>query len=66
MICTIPELIAYISRGFTLQPGDIIATGSPAGTANQHDPPRYLKAGDEVRIEIGGIGTLTNTFTSQE
>lgn len=60
LIFDVPTIIAAISNGITLQPGDVIATGTPAGVGIGFDPPRYLKAGDRVRIEIGGIGVLEN------
>lgn len=56
----IPELIAVISSGITLQSGDIIATGTPAGVGIGFEPPRFLRAGDEVAIEIDPIGVLRN------
>ena len=62
MIFDIPTLIETISRGITLYPGDIIATGTPAGVGMGMKPPRYLKAGDVVRIEIDGIGAIENRF----
>lgn len=62
MIFDIPSLIETISRGITLYPGDIIATGTPAGVGMGMDPPSYLQSGDVVRIEIDGIGVLENTF----
>ena len=62
LIFDIPTLIATISAGLTLQPGDIIATGTPAGVGIGFDPPRFLKSGDVVSITIGGLGTLTNPF----
>jgi 2-keto-4-pentenoate hydratase/2-oxohepta-3-ene-1,7-dioic acid hydratase in catechol pathway len=62
LIFDIPTLIATISAGLTLQPGDVIATGTPAGVGIGFAPPRFLKAGDEVSVEISGIGTLTNRF----
>lgn len=62
LIFTIPTLVATISAGLTLQPGDLIATGTPAGVGLGFSPPRFLKAGDEVTITISGIGTLTNRF----
>jgi 2-keto-4-pentenoate hydratase/2-oxohepta-3-ene-1,7-dioic acid hydratase in catechol pathway len=62
LIFDIPSLIATISAGLTLQPGDVIATGTPAGVGIGFNPPRFLKAGDEVSISISGIGTLTNRF----
>jgi len=61
-IFDIPTLIETCSRGITLYPGDVIATGTPAGVGMGMDPPRYLKAGDVVRIEIDGIGQIENRF----
>jgi 2-keto-4-pentenoate hydratase/2-oxohepta-3-ene-1,7-dioic acid hydratase in catechol pathway len=55
-------LIETISRGITLYPGDIIATGTPAGVGMGLKPPRYLQAGDVVRVEIDGIGHIENKF----
>jgi len=62
MIFDIPTLIETLSRGITLLPGDIIATGTPAGVGMGFSPPRWLRAGDSVRIEIDGIGTIENRF----
>lgn len=59
-IFDIPALIECISAGITLYPGDLIATGTPAGVGIGYKPPKYLKSGDVVRIEIGGIGVLEN------
>jgi 2-keto-4-pentenoate hydratase/2-oxohepta-3-ene-1,7-dioic acid hydratase in catechol pathway len=60
LIFGIPTLIETISRGITLLPGDLIASGTPAGVGMGMKPPQYLKAGDTVRIEIEGIGVLEN------
>ena len=60
LIFGIPTLIETISRGITLYPGDLIATGTPAGVGMGFDPPRWLKHGDRVRVEIEGIGVLEN------
>jgi 2-keto-4-pentenoate hydratase/2-oxohepta-3-ene-1,7-dioic acid hydratase in catechol pathway len=60
LIFDIPALIATISAGITLEPGDIIATGTPVGVGIGFTPPRYLVAGDRVRITVTGIGTLEN------
>jgi 2-keto-4-pentenoate hydratase/2-oxohepta-3-ene-1,7-dioic acid hydratase in catechol pathway len=60
LIFDIPRLIETISAGITLFPGDIIATGTPAGVGIGFDPPKYLKSGDVVTIEIDGIGVLEN------
>ena len=62
LIFSVPEIISVISEGFTLQPGDLIATGTPAGVGIGQDPPRFLKAGDQVRIEISNVGVLENSF----
>ncbi len=60
LIFDIPTIIATISAGLTLRAGDIIATGTPAGVGIGFDPPRYLKKGDVVRVEIDGLGALEN------
>ena len=62
MIFDIPTLIETCSRGITLYPGDVIATGSPAGVGMGFDPPKWLHSGDVVRIEIDGIGAIENRF----
>ena len=62
MIFDIPTLIETISRGITLYPGDIIATGTPAGVGMGMKPPRYLRAGDTVRVEVDGLGVIENKF----
>jgi len=60
MIFDIPTLIARLSAGMTLLPGDVISTGTPAGVGLAMDPPRFLKSGDRVRIEIDTLGSLEN------
>ncbi len=62
LIFDIPTLIETISLGITLEPGDIISTGTPAGVGIGFDPPRFLAPGDVVKIEIQGLGTLQNTI----
>lgn len=62
MIFDIPTLVETVSRGITLYPGDLIATGSPAGVGMGFKPPRYLKSGDVVRVEIEGLGSIENRF----
>lgn len=54
------ELIRYISTWTTLQPGDVISTGTPIGAGVRFTPPRFLKPGDVVEVEVSGIGTLSN------
>ena len=60
LIFNIPTLIETISAGVTLQPGDIISTGTPAGVGIGFKPPKFLIPGDEIKIEIQGLGTLEN------
>lgn len=62
LIFDIPTLIETCSRGVTLYPGDVIATGTPSGVGMGMAPPRYLQPGDEVRICIDGIGEISNRF----
>ena len=62
LIFDIPTLIETCSRGITLYPGDVIATGTPAGVGQGLNPPQFLKNGDTVRIEIDGIGRIENRF----
>jgi len=60
LIFDIPELIATLSAGITLLPGDIIATGTPAGVGIGFTPPRFLRSGDIVEVSITGLGALRN------
>jgi 2-keto-4-pentenoate hydratase/2-oxohepta-3-ene-1,7-dioic acid hydratase in catechol pathway len=60
MIFSVAEIIAYVSRSITLEPGDLIATGTPAGVGIFRDPKVLLKDGDEVTVEVEGLGALTN------
>ncbi|MET3575645.1 fumarylacetoacetate hydrolase family protein [Bhargavaea ullalensis] len=62
MIFPIDELIAQVSTYVTLEPGDVILTGTPAGVGKGMNPPKFLKAGDTVKVSVEGIGTLSNTF----
>src|SRR5438067_1719871 len=66
LIFRVPELIEYISKFVTLEPGDIISTGTPAGVGLGRTPPRWLRAGDEVVIEIEKIGSLRNPVIAEE
>ncbi|KSU84793.1 2-keto-4-pentenoate hydratase/2-oxohepta-3-ene-1,7-dioic acid hydratase (catechol pathway) [Fictibacillus enclensis] len=59
-IFTIPEIIEALSKGMTLEPGDVIATGTPAGVGKGFKPPRLLNSGDTIEITVEGIGTLVN------
>lgn len=61
LIFSVPELIHHVSRVVALQPGDVIATGTPAGVGMGFQPPRYLRPGDVVEIEVSGLGRLMNT-----
>ena len=60
MVHDVPRLIAFCSRFMTLEPGDVIATGTPGGVGVFREPPRFLRDGDEVVVDIDGIGRLAN------
>lgn len=59
-IFPVEEIISVLSQGMTLEPGDIIATGTPAGVGKGFKPPRFLKSGDSIEVSVEGIGTLSN------
>jgi 2-keto-4-pentenoate hydratase/2-oxohepta-3-ene-1,7-dioic acid hydratase in catechol pathway len=65
MMFPIREEIAYISTFMTLQPGDIIVTGTPTGAGARLNPPQFLSPGDVVEVEVNGIGTLRNTVRDE-
>jgi len=65
LIFKIPDLIEFISSVVTLEPGDVVATGTPAGVGFTRKPPRYLKPGDEVVIAIEGLGELHNPVVAE-
>ncbi len=60
LIFGVGEIIEYLSAGFTLEPGDVVFTGTPAGVGGARRPPEFLKPGDTVRVEITGLGVLEN------
>jgi 2-keto-4-pentenoate hydratase/2-oxohepta-3-ene-1,7-dioic acid hydratase in catechol pathway len=60
LIFPVADLIVYLSKGMTLEPGDVIATGTPGGVGDSRDPRRYLREGDVAEITVGGVGTLRN------
>ena len=65
MIFSVAQLIAYLSVVFTLEPGDLIFTGTPPGIGHARTPPLYLKAGDVVDVEIDSLGILRNPITGE-
>jgi 2-keto-4-pentenoate hydratase/2-oxohepta-3-ene-1,7-dioic acid hydratase in catechol pathway len=65
LIMDVPFLVSYFSRQTVLKPGDIIATGTPAGVGHRRKPPVYLKPGDVLEMEITGIGVLRNTVIDE-
>jgi len=65
MIFQTPRLIAFLSSVFTLEPGDIISTGTPAGVGFARKPPRWLRPGDEVTVRVEGLGELTNPVVAE-
>lgn len=62
MIFPVPTLISYLSRFATLEPGDVIATGTPAGSGAFRDPPRWLRPGDRLRMEVERVGVLEHSI----
>jgi 2-keto-4-pentenoate hydratase/2-oxohepta-3-ene-1,7-dioic acid hydratase in catechol pathway len=60
LIYSFVDLVIYLSAGTTLEPGDVIATGTPAGVGDTRDPRRYLREGDVVEVHVAGVGTLSN------
>jgi 2-keto-4-pentenoate hydratase/2-oxohepta-3-ene-1,7-dioic acid hydratase in catechol pathway len=65
MIFSCWEMVEHLSAAFTLEPGDVVSTGTPAGVGFTFDPPKWLREGDVVRIEIEGIGTLENPVVAE-
>jgi 2-keto-4-pentenoate hydratase/2-oxohepta-3-ene-1,7-dioic acid hydratase in catechol pathway len=65
MIFDVPTLIEFISTFTTLEPGDVVATGTPSGVGNFRDPPEFLVAGDTVRIELEGVGVQENPVVDE-
>lgn len=65
MLFPIPELVAYISTFTTLEPGDVIVTGTPGGVGFKRTPPVLMHDGDVVEVEVGGVGTLRNTVRQE-
>jgi 2-keto-4-pentenoate hydratase/2-oxohepta-3-ene-1,7-dioic acid hydratase in catechol pathway len=63
LIFSVVELIVYLSKGMTLQAGDVIATGTPGGVGDSRQPPVYLTQGDVVDVTVAGVGTLSNPVT---
>jgi 2-keto-4-pentenoate hydratase/2-oxohepta-3-ene-1,7-dioic acid hydratase in catechol pathway len=60
MVFKVPRIVHLVSQVMTLEPGDVIATGTPSGVAHARKPPLWMKAGDVIEVEVDGIGTLTN------
>ena len=65
LIFDVPALIAYLSEFTELQPGDVIATGTPGGVGVARDPAVFMKPGDTIEVEISGIGTLCNVIAQE-
>ena len=65
LIFGIPELLEFLSSVFTLEPGDMVSTGTPAGVGFARKPPRYLRPGDEVVVEVQGLGQLRNPVVAE-
>jgi 2-keto-4-pentenoate hydratase/2-oxohepta-3-ene-1,7-dioic acid hydratase in catechol pathway len=65
LIFNVPTLIEYLSSVFTLEPGDIVSTGTPAGVGFSHKPPRWLRPGDHVIVKVEGLGELRNKVVAE-
>lgn len=65
LIFKIPDLIAFLSSVFTLEPGDIVSTGTPAGVGFARKPPRYLRAGEQITVRVESIGELRNPLVAE-
>ena len=65
MLANVHQQIEYLSTAFTLEPGDLIATGTPEGVGVAREPPVFLKVGDVVRCEVEGVGTIENTVVAE-
>ena len=65
MLFPVAEIISFLSRGMTMEPGDVLLTGSPVGTGHGMKPPKYLKNGDVVRCEIDGLGYIENEVVEE-
>jgi 2-keto-4-pentenoate hydratase/2-oxohepta-3-ene-1,7-dioic acid hydratase in catechol pathway len=65
LIFKIPETVAFLSSVMTLEPGDVVLTGTPAGVGFSHRPPRWLTPGDEVVVRVDGLGELRNTCVAE-
>jgi 2-keto-4-pentenoate hydratase/2-oxohepta-3-ene-1,7-dioic acid hydratase in catechol pathway len=65
LIFGVGEIVEYLSAGFTLEPGDVVFTGTPAGVGGARKPPEFLKPGDTVRVEIAGLGVLSNPVAEE-
>lgn len=65
LIFNIPALIEYLSSVFTLEPGDVVSTGTPAGVGFSYNPPRWLKPGDQAVVRVEGLGELSNPVAAE-
>jgi 2-keto-4-pentenoate hydratase/2-oxohepta-3-ene-1,7-dioic acid hydratase in catechol pathway len=65
MMFPVRELLVYVTQGMTLEPGDVIFTGTPSGVGHARKPPVWMKAGDICEIEIEGIGLLRNPIQDE-
>jgi 2-keto-4-pentenoate hydratase/2-oxohepta-3-ene-1,7-dioic acid hydratase in catechol pathway len=66
LVFGVPALIEFLSETITLEPGDVIATGTPAGVGFARKPPVFLRPGDEMVVEIAGVGRLNNPVVAAE
>jgi acylpyruvate hydrolase len=66
MMFPIVEMLVYITQGITLEPGDVIFTGTPSGVGHARKPPVWMKNGDTIEVEIERVGTLRNPIADEK
>jgi len=65
MVFDVPAQIAHLTKAFTLEPGDVLFTGTPAGVGAAFDPPKFVSIGDKIRVEIDGLGFIENEIVTE-
>ena len=65
LVFSVPRLIAILTEAITLEPGDVVVTGTPSGVGYARTPPVFMKPGDVIEVEVPGLGILTNTVENE-
>jgi 2-keto-4-pentenoate hydratase/2-oxohepta-3-ene-1,7-dioic acid hydratase in catechol pathway len=66
LVHNVPQLLSFCSQVFTLEPGDVVATGTPGGLAKDRNPPTFMEPGDVMETEIGDLGLMRNPIVEEE